>query len=148
MHTYVWYDGSSEQSGGGEGSISQTSWQRRPDEDIMLREEEMESVCVYTSTSGVSRGVFWLPGNPPPPGHDFFLIRGFTSLHAPTFTSHLNLRLLETPLETNSGYATEHRLSAPTHHRHRKILRPVPGALRFARLASRVCESIGRKGRV
>ena len=41
-----------------------------------------------------------------PPGHDFFLIRGFTSLHAPTFTSHLNLRLLETPLETNSGYAT------------------------------------------
>ncbi len=44
---------------------------------------------------------------PPPPGHDFFLIRGFTSLHAPTFTSHLNLRLLETPLETNSGYATD-----------------------------------------
>ena len=43
----------------------------------------------------------------PPPGHDFFSIRGFTSLHAPTFTSHLNLRLLETPLETNSGYATE-----------------------------------------
>ena len=47
------------------------------------------------------------PETPPPPGHDFFLIRGFTSLHAPTFTSHLNLRLLETPLENNSGYATE-----------------------------------------
>ena len=45
-------------------------------------------------------------GCPDPPGHDFFLIRGFTSLHAPTFTSHLNLRLLETPLDTNSGYAT------------------------------------------
>ena len=22
--------------------------------------------------SGVSRRVLWLPGNPPPPGHDFF----------------------------------------------------------------------------
>ena len=43
----------------------------------------------------------------PPPAMIFFLIRGFTSLHAPTFTSHLNLRHLETPLETNSGYATE-----------------------------------------
>ena len=42
----------------------------------------------------------------PPPAMIFFLIREFTSLHAPTFTSHLNLRLLETPLETNSGYAT------------------------------------------
>ena len=44
------------------------------------------------------------PETPPPAM--IFLIRGFTSLHARTFTSHLNLRLLETPLETNSGYAT------------------------------------------
>ena len=44
------------------------------------------------------QGGFLVARNPPPPGHDFFLIRGFTSLHAPTFTSHLNLRLLETPL--------------------------------------------------
>ena len=29
-----------------------------------------------------------------------------TPFLAPTFTSHLNLRLLETPPETNSGYAT------------------------------------------
>ena len=29
-----------------------------------------------------------------------------TPLLAPTFTSHLHLRLLVTPLETNSGYAT------------------------------------------
>ena len=45
---------------------------------------------------------FWLPGNPP--GHDFSPI---LKLLAPTFTSPLNLSLLETPLETNSGYATE-----------------------------------------
>ena len=44
---------------------------------------------------------------PLPPAMIFFNYRGLTSLHAPTFTSHLNLRLLETPLETNSGYATE-----------------------------------------
>ena len=55
------------------------------------------------------QGGFLVARKPPPPGHDFFLIRGFTSLHAPTFTSHLNLRLLETPLETNSGYATATR---------------------------------------
>ena len=30
-----------------------------------------------------------------------------TPLLAPTFISHLHLRLLETPLDTNSGYATE-----------------------------------------
>ena len=28
-------------------------------------------------------------------------------MHRPSPCSHLNLRLLETPLETNSGYATE-----------------------------------------
>ena len=48
-------------------------------------------------------------GCPETPPAMIFLIRGFTSLHAPTFTSHLNLRLLETPLETNSGYATGNR---------------------------------------
>ena len=35
-----------------------------------------------------------------------FFIQGVTSLLAPTLTSHLHLRLLETPLDTNSGYAT------------------------------------------
>ena len=34
----------------------------------------------------------------PPPGHDFFIIRWVTPLLTPTFTSHFNLRLLETPL--------------------------------------------------
>ena len=38
-HIYIWCDGSSKQSGGGQASISQTSRQRRPEED-MLREEE------------------------------------------------------------------------------------------------------------
>ena len=56
--------------------------------------------------SGVSRGVFWLPGNPPPlPAMIFFNQGGDTvtgtDLHLP-----LHLRVLETPLETNSGYAT------------------------------------------
>ena len=40
-----------------------------------------------------------------PPDHNFF-IQGVTPLLAPTLTSHLHLRLLETHLETNSGYAT------------------------------------------
>ena len=55
--------------------------------------------------SGVSRGVFWLPGNPPPQAMIFFK-QGVTPLLTPTFTSHLNLRLLETPPDTTSGYAT------------------------------------------
>ena len=42
------------------------------------------------------QGGFGLPGNPPSPGHDlFFKSGGVTPLLAPTFTSHLNLRLLE-----------------------------------------------------
>ena len=49
------------------------------------------------------QGGFWLPGNPP---GNFVLNQGVTALLAPTFTSHLDLRFLETPLETNSGYAT------------------------------------------
>ena len=40
-------------------------------------------------------GGFWLPENALS-GHDFFN-QGVTSLLAPTFTSHLDLRLLETP---------------------------------------------------
>ena len=32
-HIYVWYDDSSKQSGGRQASISQTSRQRRPEED-------------------------------------------------------------------------------------------------------------------
>ena len=55
--------------------------------------------------SGVSRGVFWLPGNPPPPAL-IFLIRGMTPLLAPILTSQLHLRHSETPLETNFGYTT------------------------------------------
>ena len=35
-----------------------------------------------------------------------FFNQGVTPLLAPTFTSHLNLRLLETLRQTNSGYAT------------------------------------------
>ena len=58
------------------------------------------------SNSGVSRGVFWLPGTPPPPAMIFINQGGDTvsgtDLHLP-----LHIRVLETPLETNSGYATE-----------------------------------------
>ena len=43
-----------------------------------------------------------------PPGLDCFGNQAVTPLLAPTLTSHLNLRLLETPLETNYGYATVH----------------------------------------
>ena len=43
-----------------------------------------------------------------PPLAMIFLNQGFSPLLAQTFTSHLNLRLLETPPETNSGYATAH----------------------------------------
>ena len=48
----------------------------------------------------------FLVARKPPLGHDF-LIRGVTPLLPPTFTSHLHLRRSETPLETNSGYATD-----------------------------------------
>ena len=48
----------------------------------------------------------FLVARKPAPCHDFFNQGGVTPLLAPTFTSHLHLRLLETPLETNSGYAT------------------------------------------
>ena len=43
----------------------------------------------------------------PPPRPWFFLNQGVTPLLAPTLTCHLHLRLSETPLQTNSGYATE-----------------------------------------
>ena len=66
----------------------------------------LTSISRHIRTVAYPGGFSGCPETPPPPGHDFFYIRGFTSLHAPTFTSHLNLRLLETPLETNSGYAT------------------------------------------
>ncbi len=49
----------------------------------------------------------FLVARKPPPAMIFFKLEGLHPyMHAPTFTSHLNLRLLETPLETNSGYAT------------------------------------------
>ena len=41
-----------------------------------------------------------------PPGHDFVNQWFDTVILAPTITSHLHLRRSETPLETNSGYAT------------------------------------------
>ena len=47
---------------------------------------------------------FCLPGNPPPTM--IFFNQGVTPLLAPTLTSHFHLRRSETPLETNSGYAT------------------------------------------
>ena len=47
--------------------------------------------------------VSWLPGNPP--GHDFFVNQGVTTLLAPTSTSQLNFDFWK-PSETNSGYAT------------------------------------------
>ena len=40
--------------------------------------------------SCVSRGVFWFPGNPPPPAMIFFN-QGVTPILTPTFTSHLDL---------------------------------------------------------
>ena len=61
---------------------------------------------VFTGiTSGVSRGVFWLSGTPPTM---IFLNQGVTPLLAPTLTGHLHLRRSETPLQTNSGYATDY----------------------------------------
>ena len=47
-------------------------------------------------SSGVSRGGFWLPGNPPPTV--IFFKSGGDTLLTPSVTSHLNFRLLETPL--------------------------------------------------
>ena len=55
--------------------------------------------------SGISRGVSGCPETPPPPAM-IFVDQGVTPLLAPTLTSHLHLRRSETPLETNSGYAT------------------------------------------
>ena len=52
----------------------------------------------------------------PPPATMFFLFRGVTPLLAPTLTSHLHLRLLETPLDTNSGYATAAHVCSFSHH--------------------------------
>ena len=60
-------------------------------------------------SSGVSRGFSGCP-EPPPPTM-IFLFRGVTPLLAPTLTSNLHLRLLETSLETNSGYATDVNVS-------------------------------------
>ena len=54
--------------------------------------------------SGVSRGFSGCPETHPPT--IIFLIRGVTPLLAPTLTSQLHLRRSETPLDTNSGYAT------------------------------------------
>ena len=44
---------------------------------------------------------------PPPSGHDIFLIRGGDTVTGSDLHLPLQLRVLETPLETNSGYATE-----------------------------------------
>ena len=51
------------------------------------------------------QGGFLVARKPPPPAMIFFS-QGVTPLLAPTFISHLHLRRSETPLETNSGYAT------------------------------------------
>ena len=62
----------------------------------------------YIQTQWRMQVVSWLPGNPPPHVHDFVKSGGDTLL-APTFTSHLNLRLLERKKnpDTDSGYATD-----------------------------------------
>ena len=51
------------------------------------------------------QGGFLVARNPPPPTMICFN-QGVTPLLAPTLTSHFHLRRSETPLETNSGYAT------------------------------------------
>ena len=71
----------------------------------MLYQLTRAGISQLDLVSGLSRGVFWLPGNPPLRQRSFYS-GVVTPLLAPTFTSHLHLRLLETPLETNSGYAT------------------------------------------
>ena len=48
----------------------------------------------------------WFFGCPETPPAMIFLNQAVTPFLAPTSTSHLNLPLLETPPETNSGYAT------------------------------------------
>ena len=52
------------------------------------------------------QGGFLVARKPPPPGHDFVNQWFDTVILAPTITSYLHLRRSETPLETNSGYAT------------------------------------------
>ena len=67
----------------------------------------LDIVCSYRLVCAVAYPGWFCgcPETPPPPGHDFFN-QAVTPLLAPTFTSHLNLPLLEKNLETNSGYAT------------------------------------------
>ena len=81
---------------------------REPIRRIQLaRQDPPNTDGKRTTTSGVFRGVFWLPGTPPP----IFIIRWVTPSLAPTYISHFNLRHLETPLiPCNSGYATDNRL--------------------------------------
>ena len=50
--------------------------------------------CPGCASSGVSRVFFWLPGNPP---SQYFFNQGVDTIQAPTFNSHLNLRVLENP---------------------------------------------------
>ena len=57
---------------------------------------ESRNVDTYVICSGVSR--FCLVARKPPPPAMMFLISEVTPLLAPTFTSHLDLRLMETPL--------------------------------------------------
>ena len=59
--------------------------------------------CVYASQWRIQ--VFFLVARTPTPTM-IFLSRRVTPLLAPTLNNHLHLRRSETPLETNSGYAT------------------------------------------
>ena len=70
-------------------------------------EREAEIERERERESGIFR-VFSGCAEPPPPGMIFLIIRWVTPLLKPTFTSHFNLRLLETP-EANSVYATRVR---------------------------------------
>ena len=70
---------------------------------VRTRAKVVISCSTFSNQWRIQRG--FLVARNPPPDHNFF-IQGVTPLLAPTLTSHLHLRLLETPLETNSGYAT------------------------------------------
>ena len=81
----------------------------------------------------------WFFGCPETPLPWFLSIMGVTPLLAPIFTSLLNLRLLETPLETNSGYATafHHKVSlSPRHLRPAVILNTSCPTLKIVLLLS------------
>ena len=68
--------------------------------------------------SGVSRGVFWLPGNPPAM---IFFNQGDDTVTGTDPHQPLTFATFGNPLETNSGYATENgiqynKMSCPSYY--------------------------------